>query len=182
EIQQSDIKNEYLVPSEKKNTDLSYIVNVEIWTCTCFVGLSGAPCKHQGAVAAKYHISSLNFLQLLTPNDRANFAYIARVINEVQESEESNMNQIIAMEIENLESDVDQINTIERNTAFIESFLKIVKYDYENCGPQFQTAIEKLAERYNAAKAKSIPRRKKAVCDKKNIDHHVIPARKKRTS
>ncbi|CAG8813628.1 6280_t:CDS:1, partial [Dentiscutata erythropus] len=43
EIQQSDIENEYLVSSEKKNTDLSYIVNVEIWTCTCFVGLSGAP-------------------------------------------------------------------------------------------------------------------------------------------
>ncbi|CAG8786664.1 21248_t:CDS:2, partial [Dentiscutata erythropus] len=79
-----------------------------------------------------------------------------QVINEVQESEESNVDQIIATEIENLKSDMDQINTMEHNTAFIELFLKTVKHDYENCGPQFQTAIEKLAERYNAAKAKSI--------------------------
>lgn len=78
EIQQTDVENEYLVPSQKRGTDLFYLVNTEICTCTCFVGLSGAPCKHQGAVAAKYRIGSLNFLQSLTPNDRANFAYIAR--------------------------------------------------------------------------------------------------------
>ncbi|CAG8562865.1 3467_t:CDS:2, partial [Racocetra persica] len=43
--------------------------------------LSGAPCKHQGAVAAKYHIGSLNFLPSLTPNNCACFAYIARGVS-----------------------------------------------------------------------------------------------------
>ncbi|CAG8812858.1 4389_t:CDS:1, partial [Gigaspora rosea] len=33
-----------------------------------------------------------------------------------------------------------------------ESFL-----DYETCGPQLQAALENLAERYNAARSKSIP-------------------------
>ncbi|CAG8821734.1 23478_t:CDS:1, partial [Dentiscutata erythropus] len=78
EIRQTELTTEYMVPSQKKGIDLFYIVNTEFCTCTCFVELSGAPCKHQGAVAAKYHIGSLNFLPSLTPNDRAHFAYIAR--------------------------------------------------------------------------------------------------------
>ncbi|CAG8713811.1 1557_t:CDS:2, partial [Gigaspora rosea] len=43
------------------------------------------------------------------------------------------------------------------NPEFFETFLKMVKDDYENCGPQLRAALEKIAERYNAAKAKSIP-------------------------
>ncbi|CAG8815598.1 10225_t:CDS:2 [Gigaspora margarita] len=39
--------------------------------------MSGAPCKHQGAVAAKFHISIFNFIPSLTPNDCAIYAYIA---------------------------------------------------------------------------------------------------------
>ncbi|CAG8849427.1 10659_t:CDS:2, partial [Racocetra persica] len=53
-IRQTEISMEYLVPSEKK-----------------------VPCKHQGAVATKYHVESLNFFSSLMPNDRARFAYIA---------------------------------------------------------------------------------------------------------
>ncbi|CAG8856889.1 15560_t:CDS:2, partial [Gigaspora margarita] len=34
------------------------------------------PCKHQGAVAARYNIGLLNFLHSLTPDDCAQFAYI----------------------------------------------------------------------------------------------------------
>ncbi|CAG8730416.1 24472_t:CDS:1, partial [Racocetra persica] len=68
---------EYLVLSEKKGTDLFYTVNTELCTCICFVGLSRAPCKHQDAVAAKYHVESLNFFLSLMPNDHACFAYIA---------------------------------------------------------------------------------------------------------
>ncbi|CAG8567442.1 19128_t:CDS:2 [Gigaspora margarita] len=33
----------------------------------------------------------------------------------------------------------------------------MVKDDYESCEPQLRAALEKMAERYNAAKAKSIP-------------------------
>lgn len=79
EIRQTGTPTEYLVPSHKKDNDLFYTVNTELCTCTCIVGLTGAPCKHQGAVAAKYRIGSLNFFQSLTPYDRACFAYIARV-------------------------------------------------------------------------------------------------------
>ncbi|CAG8673743.1 44306_t:CDS:2, partial [Gigaspora margarita] len=47
ELQQSEIDTEYLVPSQKFGTNLFYTVNIEICTCTCFIGLSGAPYKHQ---------------------------------------------------------------------------------------------------------------------------------------
>ncbi|CAG8824642.1 36784_t:CDS:1, partial [Gigaspora margarita] len=53
-IQQSEIDSEYLVPSQKHGTNLIYTINIEIVTCTCFIRLSGAPCKHQGTVATKY--------------------------------------------------------------------------------------------------------------------------------
>ncbi|CAG8849810.1 45995_t:CDS:2, partial [Gigaspora margarita] len=43
------------------------------------------------------------------------------------------------------------------NPEFFETFLKMVKDDYESCGSQLRAALEKMAERYNAAKAKSIP-------------------------
>ncbi|CAG8715344.1 9796_t:CDS:1, partial [Gigaspora rosea] len=38
-----------------------------------------------------------------------------------------------------------------------ESFLETLRKDYKTCGPQLQAALEKLAEQYNAARAKSIP-------------------------
>ncbi|CAG8778889.1 2879_t:CDS:2, partial [Dentiscutata erythropus] len=69
--------NEFLVPSTKENNDTNYIVNSELGICSCPVGMSGAPCKHQGAVAVKFHVSIFNFIPLLTPDDRAIYAYIA---------------------------------------------------------------------------------------------------------
>ena len=47
-----------------------------IITGSCPVGMSGAPCKHQGAVSVKYHIS---IFTSLTPDDRMIYAYIAFV-------------------------------------------------------------------------------------------------------
>jgi len=41
------------------------------------VGISGAPCKHQDAVAMKYHIAILNFIPSLTPGDRMIYGYVA---------------------------------------------------------------------------------------------------------
>jgi hypothetical protein len=75
-IKETGIRNEFSVQSTRQD-DLFYIVNSEIGTCTYSVGVSGAPCKHQGAVAMKYHIAILNFIPSLTPEDRMVYAYIA---------------------------------------------------------------------------------------------------------
>jgi hypothetical protein len=77
EIRETNVTNEFLVPSTKQNTDLFYIVNIEIGTCSCFVGISGAPCKHQGAVSVKFGISTFNYIPSLTPDDRILYTYIA---------------------------------------------------------------------------------------------------------
>ncbi|CAG8782104.1 7471_t:CDS:2, partial [Gigaspora margarita] len=135
-IQQTEISMEYIVLSQKDSSDLFYTVNMEFCTCTCFVGLSGAPCKHQGMVAAKYHVGSQNFFPSLMSNDHACFAYIACGViadNSFYASLHAHTNE------------------------FFETFLSTIKNDYEICGPQLQAALEKLAERYNVAKAKSIP-------------------------
>jgi hypothetical protein len=46
----------------------------------------------------------------------------------------------------------------ETNNAEFNAFLERIKEDYQNCGSQLQTALNKFAERYDAAKSKSIPR------------------------
>ncbi|POG80618.1 hypothetical protein GLOIN_2v252347 [Rhizophagus irregularis DAOM 181602=DAOM 197198] len=68
-IQKTNIDFEFIAPSAS-NSGIFYIVNTKIGACTCPVGISGGPCKHQGAVAMKFHISTLNFIPSLTPNDR----------------------------------------------------------------------------------------------------------------
>ncbi|XP_016115714.1 uncharacterized protein [Sinocyclocheilus grahami] len=40
----------------------TYTVDMELELCTCPVGHSGAPCKHQAAVVQNYNITSINFL------------------------------------------------------------------------------------------------------------------------
>ncbi|CAG8814656.1 3276_t:CDS:2, partial [Dentiscutata erythropus] len=45
--------------------------------CTCPVSASGASCKHQGAVAIKYHIAMFNFIPSLTPENHIIYLYIA---------------------------------------------------------------------------------------------------------
>lgn len=75
-IQQTTIENEYLVPNTRES-GVFYVVNSVIGTCSCFVGITGTPCKHQGAVSVKFHIPNFNFLPSLTPNDRIVYSYIA---------------------------------------------------------------------------------------------------------
>ncbi|RIB25668.1 hypothetical protein C2G38_2165391 [Gigaspora rosea] len=59
----------------------------------------------------------------------------------------------------NVDANIDANLDINANAAtdFFDTFLKTMKNDYEHCGPQLRAALEKLAKRYNAAKAKSIP-------------------------
>ncbi len=75
-IQKSSVEHEFYVKSVN-NANLFYTVNSEISTYTCPIGVSSAPCKHQGAVSVKFHISTFNFLPSLTSNDRMLYAYIA---------------------------------------------------------------------------------------------------------
>jgi hypothetical protein len=75
-IQQTTIKNEYLVLSTRES-GVVYVVNSTVGTCSCPVGITGASCKQQGAVSVKFHISNFNFLPSLTPNDRMVYSYIA---------------------------------------------------------------------------------------------------------
>ena len=65
-----------MIPSTE-DASLIYTVNSIIGVCTCPIGMSGAPCKHQEAVAMKFHIAIFNFLPSLTPNDRMLYSYIA---------------------------------------------------------------------------------------------------------
>ncbi len=75
-IQKTAVNNEFLVPSVQ-DIRISYIVNSEIRICTCPMGISDAPCKHQGAVTMKYHIAILNFIPSLIPGDRMIYGYVA---------------------------------------------------------------------------------------------------------
>ncbi|XP_026054784.1 uncharacterized protein LOC113040739 [Carassius auratus] len=55
----------------------TYTVDMELELCTCPVGHSGAPCKHQAAVVQNYNITSINFL-LTTAEMRAELLKITK--------------------------------------------------------------------------------------------------------
>ncbi|CAG8795132.1 25665_t:CDS:2, partial [Gigaspora margarita] len=216
-IRPTEISAKYLVPSQKKETELFYIVNMEFCTCTCFIGLSGAPYKHQGAVAAKYNIGcnhanvdanmgmnvNANMDASVGANVNANVdvdcgckcgykcecgrnrANVdanagvnvnANVDTSVGAHVSTNMDTNVNMDVNvvtdvhnrvnmdmNAGVNVDANLDVTANTAtdvynpeFFDTFIKTIKNDYKHCGPQLRAALEKLAERYNAAKAKSI--------------------------
>ena len=75
-IKKSNVKNKYSVMSTWNN-NLTYTVNIEIGICSCSVEINGASCKHQGAVSAKFHITTLNFFPSLTFKNQMLYAYIA---------------------------------------------------------------------------------------------------------
>jgi len=52
-IKKGGTESEFLVESVQ-NSGLFYTVNSDIGTCTCPIGINGAPCKHQGAVSVKF--------------------------------------------------------------------------------------------------------------------------------
>ncbi|CAG8589637.1 20394_t:CDS:2 [Dentiscutata erythropus] len=52
------------------------------------------------------------------------------------------------------------------------SFVEAIKHDYENCGPELQTALNKFAKQYNMAKAKSVPALTTFLY---NINHNTNP-------
>ncbi|CAG8477470.1 14558_t:CDS:2 [Gigaspora margarita] len=64
------------VPSASK-TGVMYIVDPTIGICSCFAGISGAPCKHQAAIAIKFQEGTNNFIDMLTIDNRMDYFYIA---------------------------------------------------------------------------------------------------------
>ncbi|XP_071959838.1 uncharacterized protein [Antedon mediterranea] len=66
---------EYTVKSGRENT--YYNVNMDIGICTCPIGRTGAPCKHQAAIMHKYSIESSNFLPVQSVDMRKLFYTIA---------------------------------------------------------------------------------------------------------
>ena len=66
----------YEVPSEH-TPGVKYTVNMAIGCCTCPVGNTGGPCKHQAVVMKAFQISSWNFLPVVDPEIRRLFHIVA---------------------------------------------------------------------------------------------------------
>ena len=78
-IVSTGVEHMYYVQSTA-NVDTFYIVDSNIGICTCPKGNAGGPCKHQAAVAIKFHQSSINYIPSLSLNDRMCYTYIAQGI------------------------------------------------------------------------------------------------------
>ncbi|CAG8811967.1 18454_t:CDS:2 [Gigaspora margarita] len=161
-VQRSSIENEFFVPSIQNN-DIFYIVNMEIGTCTCPVGMNSALYKHKSAVSSKFHILTFNFLPSLTFSDRIQYTYIAldsffyALLNAVFTPKNNAELQ------KNMEKYL-----IELQLHCIEN----VKNNYQNSNTQLQAALNKFAECYNVAKSKSIPQLVLFLYD---INYHLNP-------
>ncbi|CAG8845869.1 15875_t:CDS:2, partial [Gigaspora margarita] len=168
--------DDYLVPSTRKETGLIYNVNSAIGTCDCPIGMSGALCKHQGAVAMKYHIRIINFLPSLMPNDRMTFSYIASRLhvtdcsfyassctkpalienNTTKDNDNVDPNTItIANNMDKEFSELDD-QEVDFDGSSFNDFLQEIEDDYKTCGTQLRTAFDKFAKQYKAAKSRSI--------------------------
>ncbi|CAB5365354.1 unnamed protein product [Rhizophagus irregularis] len=170
-IQKSSVENEFFVPSAQ-NSNI-YVVNSKIGTCTCPIGMTGVPCKHQGAVSVKFHISTFNFLPSLASNDRMIYAYIAlgyvakdnsfyaslHAVTTPQDLQTkvgtSNNNTTIEYGVLSCKESNENVEIVDIS-AFTD-FLEEVRRDYRDGGAQLRTALDKFAEHYKAAKLKSIP-------------------------
>ncbi|RGB36647.1 hypothetical protein C1646_666802 [Rhizophagus diaphanus] len=134
-IKKCNIENEFSVKSVN-NSSHFYTVNSEIETCTCQIGMTGAPCytAEDSSFYASLHAEFIPLdregiqIETTTPNN-----------NLTIEHRESN---------KNVEDDI---------ITFI-NFLEEIKEDYSNGCAQLHTALNKFAEHYKAVKLKSIPR------------------------
>ena len=71
----------------KEVGQLDYIVDMELCTCSCSVGQTGAACRHQAAIAKQYNIASLNIVPIHCRETRQLCAIIARGSGYVMEEE-----------------------------------------------------------------------------------------------
>lgn len=69
-------QNSYYVPS-CDDENKTYLVDMDVSTCECKVGESGAPCKHQYIIWAHILKKGTAFLPYLSPDDRREYSYLA---------------------------------------------------------------------------------------------------------
>ncbi|RIB16930.1 hypothetical protein C2G38_2188699 [Gigaspora rosea] len=154
------------------------LVNSEIGICSYPVGMSGAPCKHQGAVSAKFHISMFNFVPSLKPDDRTVYVYIAlgysaqdksfyaslhakpilqnQEVLYINDKAKMSNNLLETKEPEELDKENKKIEEIDSSN--FNSFLEEVRLDYQLADQPLRSALDKFKDRYNAAKSRSISR------------------------
>ena len=65
----------FTVPSETKN-DVSYSVNIELRTCTCYQGRNKGPCKHKNIVSTTQELPSFDVVPETNPQMRAIWMYL----------------------------------------------------------------------------------------------------------
>ena len=68
----------YMVHETKDGITLDYLVEIEIGICSCAIGLTGAACKHQAAVAKHFKLATVNVAPVHSKECRQLFAIIAR--------------------------------------------------------------------------------------------------------
>ncbi len=56
---------------------LEFLVDMDIGICSCSLGNTGAPCKHQAAVARTFNICSVNLAPFYSKEARQRFAILA---------------------------------------------------------------------------------------------------------
>ncbi|CAG8565142.1 11687_t:CDS:1, partial [Racocetra persica] len=122
-----------------------------------------------------------NFIPSLTPNDHANYIYIAlgyvahnssfyASLHAQQAPQQENLHHSeptfsSTLNINNETSDTSDIEWKEPNEnredidiLLFVAFLEEVKLDYQNAGKPLRAALDKFKERYNVTKSKSISR------------------------
>ena len=68
----------YLIVEDKPRVGiLESLVDMDIGICSCSLGNTGAPCKHQGAVARKFNLCSVNLAPFYSQKARQAFAILA---------------------------------------------------------------------------------------------------------
>ena len=67
----------YCVTECISDSNFDFLVDTEIGTCSCLTGCSGAPCKHQAAVAMKFSLPSLTLPPVFSSESRLFFAKLA---------------------------------------------------------------------------------------------------------
>ena len=61
----------------KSQEDTTYFVDTTLSLCNCFVGKTGAPCKHQHAVVKYFGVDSVNVVSVNSPFMRGQFLQLS---------------------------------------------------------------------------------------------------------
>ena len=68
----------YVAENITEMGELEYTVDMEIGACFCSKGSTGSACRHQAAVAKKYHINTITIPSFHSKEARRMFAVLAR--------------------------------------------------------------------------------------------------------